>query len=490
MISSRKSRPFTVHQPEAEMTLPEPFSMTIGGKDVAGSNSMPVINPANGEFFASAPDCSREQLDHAVVAARKAFPTWSATPFAERQKHVAGIAAVLRRNVEELKQVLTREHGKPHDAAISDIMGGARWCEATAEFELPIKVIEDTDERRGEARRVPLGVVGAIAPWNYPVALSMFKVAPALLAGNTVVLKPSPFTPLTTLRIGQLLQDALPPGVLNVISGGDDLGPWMTTHPGIDKIAFTGSTETGRKVMANAAATLKRVTLELGGNDPAIVLPDVDVEAVAKKLFWAAFINTGQICMAAKRIYVHRDIYEPMKAALIAYAKTVKMGDGAEKGTQLGPIQNRPQYDRVLNLIADCKAKGYKFLTGGEEPTAPGYFVPITILDNPPEDSRIVQEEQFGPIMPLLRFDDVDDVVRRANATEYGLCASVWSADLEKALQIGSRLEAGTIWVNEAQYLTPMGPFGGHKQSGLGVQGSLEGLLEYTNVRTVFFMKP
>jgi len=352
-----------------------------------------------------------------------------------------------------------------------------------------VTVVEDTAERRGETRHVPIGVVGAIAPWNFPVILAMFKVAPALLAGNTVILKPSPFTPLTTLRIGELLRGVLPDGVLNIVTGGDDLGPWITSHPGIDKVSFTGSTQTGRKVMQSAAATLKRITLELGGNDAAIVMPDVDVEQVAEQLFWAAFRNTGQICIATKRMYVHKDVYEPLKDALVAYAKTVKVGDGADQGTQMGPIQNRLQYQRVLDLIEDAKAKGYKFLVGGEKSEAPGYFVPVTIIDNPPENSRIVQEEQFGPVLPLLKFDDLEDVIGKANATEYGLGGSIWSKDEDKALEIAGRLASGTVWINESQHLSPLAAFGGQKQSGLGVEEALEGLLEYTNTQTVFLKK-
>ena len=465
------------------------FTLTIGGKGVAGAADFAVLNPANEHEIAKAPDCSRAQLDEAVAAARAAFPAWSATPIAKRREALLAIAGTVAANAEDLKRLLTAEQGKPIDDAAADVLGGAYFCQAAASLDLPVVVIEDTPERRGETRRAPVGVVGAIAPWNYPVLLALFKLSPALLAGNTVVLKPSPYTPLTTLKIGELLRGVLPDGVLNVISGGDDLGPWMTSHPGIDKISFTGSTATGRKVMASASASLKRVTLELGGNDAAIVLPDIDVAATAEQLFWAAFKNTGQICVATKRMYVHKDIYEPLKAALVAYAKTVKMGDGAQQGTQMGPIQNLPQYKRVLDLIADAKAKGYDFLIGGEKSETPGYFVPITIIDNPPEDSRIVQEEQFGPVLPLLKFDDVDDAVRRANASDYGLGASVWSADEAKALEIGARLAAGTVWINETQYLSPLGAFGGVKQSGVGTEGALEGLLEYTNPQTIYVKK-
>jgi len=471
------------------MKFDSDFTMTIGGKAVAGASSFEVLNPANEKVIARAPDCSRAQLDEAVAAARAAFPAWSATPIEKRREALLAIAGTLAANAEPLKRLLTAEQGKPHDDAAGDILGGAYWCQAISSLDLPVTVVEDTAERRGETRHVPIGVVGAIAPWNFPIVLAMFKVAPALLAGNTVVLKPSPFTPLTTLKVGELLRGVLPDGVLNIVTGGDDLGPWITSHPGIDKVSFTGSTQTGRKVMQSAAATLKRITLELGGNDAAIVMPDVDVEKVAEQLFWAAFKNTGQICIATKRMYVHKDIYEPLKAALVAYAKTVKVGDGAEQGAQLGPIQNRLQYQRVLELIEDARAKGYKFLIGGEKSEAPGYFVPVTIIDNPPEDSRIVQEEQFGPVLPLLKFDDLDDVIARANATPYGLGGSVWTADEDKAAEIASRLATGTVWINESQHLSPLAAFGGHKQSGLGVEGALEGLLEYTNTQTIFLKK-
>ena len=465
------------------------YTLTIGGRGVAGAGQFPVLNPANEQVVAHAPDCSRTQLDEAVAAARAAFPAWSATPIAKRREALLAIAGTLAANVEPLKRLLTAEQGKPHADAMGDVLGGAYWCQAMSGLEIPVTVVEDSAERKGETRHVPIGVVGAIAPWNFPIILAMFKVAPALLAGNTMVLKPSPFTPLTTLKIGELLRGVLPDGVLNIVSGGDDLGPWMTSHPGIDKISFTGSTATGRKVMASASSSLKRVTLELGGNDAAIVLPDVDVAQVAEQLFWAAFRNTGQICIATKRMYVHKDIYEPLKAALVAYARTVKVGDGAEQGSQIGPINNKMQYQRVLELIADAKDKGYKFVLGGEASPGPGYFVPISIIDNPPEDSRIVQEEQFGPVLPLMKYDSIDEVIAKANATDYGLGASIWSADEDRALELSTRMAAGTVWINEAGHLSPLGAFGGMKQSGLGVEGALEGLLEYTNTQTVYLKK-
>lgn len=472
------------------MDFQAPYRMLIGGELVSAASTFDVTNPATEEVIAQAPDASREDLDRAVAAARAAFPGWAATPVEERKERLNALAKAVWANADALARLLTAEQGKPLHEATGEVKGAGFWLQGTTSFDLPVTVNEDSDQRRSITRHVPLGVVGAIAPWNFPMILSMFKVAPALLAGNTMVLKPSPFTPLCTLRFAEMAQELLPPGVLNVITGGDDLGPWMTSHPGFDKISFTGSTQTGRRVMASAAPTLKRVTLELGGNDAAIVMPDINVEEMAQKLFWAAFTNNGQICIATKRMYVHKDIYEPLRDAIVAYAKTVKVGDGSQQGTQIGPINNRAQYERVLDLIADARDKGYTFLMGGENADVPGYFIPITIIDNPPEDSRIVQEEQFGPVLPLLRFDDVDEVIARVNASEYGLAGSVWSADEDKAFEIAERIQSGTVWINETQYLSPMAAFGGMKQSGLGVEGGLDGLLEYTTTQTLIVRKP
>ena len=467
------------------MNFNDDYRMLIGGELVTGAATLDVVNPATEETIARVPDASREDLDRAVDAARAAFPGWAATPIAERKAKLMALGQAVLAHVDPLMRLLTSEQGKPHAEAKGEVMGAGYWLMGAAGLDLPVTVNEDSDDRYSETRHVPLGVVGAIAPWNFPMVLAMFKVGPALLAGNTMVLKPSPFTPLSTLKFGELAKEILPPGVLNIVTGGDDLGPWMTSHPGFDKISFTGSTATGRRVMASAAPTLKRVTLELGGNDAAIVMPDVDVEKVAEELFWAAFRNNGQICIATKRMYVHKDIYEPLRDALVAYARTVKVGDGSEQGTQIGPINNKQQYARVLELIQDAKDKGYTFLIGGEKADVPGYFVPVTILDNPPEDSRIVQEEQFGPVLPLLKFDDYEDVVARANATDYGLGGSVWGNDEDKAFEIAQRIASGTVWVNETQHLSPTAAFGGMKQSGVGVEGGVEGLLEYTNAQTI-----
>jgi len=465
------------------------YTATIDGKAVETSATFPVVNPATEEVIAHAPDCGAVELDAAVAAARRAQPAWAATPLAERQQRVKALGAAIVTHQDSLMRLLTSEQGKPHADATYDVSRGTMWCDVYAGMDIPVEVVEDSATRRIELHHTPIGVVGALAPWNFPVTLAMLKAAPALVAGNTVVLKPSPFTPLTTLRLGEIARDILPPGVLNVISGGDALGPLMTAHPGIDKISFTGSTATGRKVMQSASPTLKRLTLELGGNDAAIVLPDVDVEAVAQQIFAAAFGNSGQICIAVKRLYLHEDIYDRFAAALTELARTAKVGDGAEQGTRFGPVQNSQQYARVVGLIEDARARGYKFLIGGEKMERPGYFVPLTLVDNPPEDSRIVCEEQFGPVLPLLKWRDEDDVVARANNSEYGLGGQVWSGDVEHAHAIAQRLETGNVFVNQPQMLLPQAPFGGHKASGIGLESALDGLLAYTNAKTVMIGK-
>lgn len=465
------------------------YRMLVAGKLTGAAERFEVINPATEQVIASVPDASQADLDAAIAAARAAFPAWSAKSMDERRAVLNAMGDAILANVDELKRLLTTEQGKPHHEAEGEVIGAGYWLKGAASLDLPRDVVEDTEERRVETRRVPLGVVGAIAPWNFPLILAMFKIGPGLLAGNTMVLKPSPFTPLTTLRFAELVKDIVPAGVLNVITGGDRLGPWLTAHQGLDKISFTGSTATGKRVMESASHGLKRITLELGGNDPAIVLPDVDVKEIAPKLFWAAFNNNGQICIATKRMYIHKDVYEPLRDAIVEYAKTVKIGDGSEQGTQIGPINNRPQYERVKALIADSQAQGHNILLGGDSIEGPGYFIPVTIIDNPPEDSRIVREEQFGPVLPLLKFDDVEDALARANNSEYGLGGSVWSADTDRALDIAQRVASGTVWVNETQYLSPIAAFGGRRQSGIGVEGGREGLMEYTAAQTISVKK-
>lgn len=465
------------------------FTMTIDGRAVQSDKVMDVINPATGQVFAQAPDCSMEHLDEAVAAAKAAFKSWKTTPIEERQAMVRQAGELLIEHAQDLSRLFTREQGRPVEAALQEIQGTGEWMKAVAQMTPPVHVSEDSENQFVETRYVPLGVICAIAPWNFPVNLAMWKMAPALVAGNTMVLKPSPFTPLCTLKIGQLFSKIFPAGVFNVITGGDDLGPKMTAHPGFAKISFTGSTATGKRVMETAAKDLKRLTLELGGNDAAIVMPDVDLDDVAQKIFFGAFFNTAQICVATKRLYVHETIYDDLRDRLVAIARATKVGDGSDQGTVLGPIQNKRQYERVLDLMDDAKANDLTLIHGSDVPDDGGYFIPVTIVDNPPESSRVVQEEAFGPILPMLKFSNVDDVIERANDSEYGLAGAVWSRDTDKAMEIARQIETGTVWINQNLILRPDTAFAGRKHSGFGVENGIEGLLEYMAPQAVYMAK-
>lgn len=466
------------------------YKNLINGEMVETSEWLDVVNPANEEVIGQVPACGKAELDKAVAAAREAFKSWKKTSFEERQAACMAISGAIKENAEELYRLLTSEQGKPHEQAKGEIFGAAGMSAAQATLKLEDVINEDTDQRLSRTRRVPVGVVGGIVPWNFPVMMAVQKIIPALMSGCTIVLKPSPFTPLTTLRIAELIADKVPAGTVNIITGEDSLGPLITSHPDIDKITFTGSTATGKKIMEGASADLKRITLELGGNDASIVLPDADPKKVAEQLFWSSFSNAGQICVAAKRIYIHEDIYDELSEALVEYAKNVKVGDGSHQGTGVGPIQNKKQFDRVCELIEDAKENGYKFLVGGEvDPSGTGYYVPITIMDNPPEDARIVAEEQFGPVMPLMKFSSEDEVIQRANNSDYGLAGAVWTGNPDKGVEIAEQLETGTVWINEYLHLSPFTPFGGHKQSGFGAEYGLDGLKEFTYPQVITVKK-
>lgn len=464
------------------------FTMTIDGKSVPGDKTFGVINPATGQVFAQAPECSRAQLDAAMDAAKSAQKPWS-RDLAKRKQALLACGAALQARIGELAPILTQEQGKPLAKANEELLGGAVWFQYTASLDLPVDVIQDDANVRIEIRRRPYGVVGAITPWNFPVLLAIWKIAPALLAGNTIVLKPSPFTPLSTLKLGEILRDALPAGVLNIVSGNDQLGAWITGHPAVRKISFTGSVATGKKVAAAAAPDLKRVTLELGGNDAAIVLDDVDPKKVAEKLFWGAFSNSGQICSAIKRLYVPEQLEAPIVEALAGIAKSVKVGDGMQAGVLLGPLNNKMQFDKVNELVADAKQAGGRCVTGGAPLPGGGYFIPPTLVTGLKEGARLVDEEQFGPALPIVTYANVDDAVERANATMYGLSGSVWSANFERAAEVAGQLDCGTAWVNQHLAILPNTPFGGAKWSGIGVENGPWGLLGFTELQTVNISK-
>ncbi|WP_206167813.1 aldehyde dehydrogenase family protein [Variovorax boronicumulans] len=462
--------------------------MTIGGRAVPGTASFEVRNPANGQVIGTAPNGSRDDLAAAVAAAQKAFTSWSRKSDDELAAACRAVTEKIGAHAEELARLLTLEQGKPLNGLGSrwELGGAAAWAGATAALSLPPRVLQDNAQGHVEIFRKPVGVVGSITPWNFPVLIAVWHVLPALRTGNTVVIKPSPYTPLATLRFVELLNEVLPEGVVNSVSCDDrtsNLGADMASDPVIRKIVFTGSCATGKKVMQSAASTMKRLTLELGGNDAGIVLPDADPKAIAEGLFWGAFLNNGQTCAAMKRLYVHASIHDEVCEHLAAFARQVPMGDGMDEKNVLGPVQNRMQFDKVARLVADAKKKG-QVLAGGEP--GEGLFFPATIVAGLKNGDALVDEEQFGPALPVIRYTDVEEAIRAANDSENGLGGSVWSKDIEHAKRIASRLECGSVWINKHGAIQPNAPFGGVKGSGLGVEFAEEGLKEYTDAQVIF----
>lgn len=468
-----------------------PYRLSIAGKLVEAKDSFDVLNPATGELLAKAPAATPAQLDEAVSAAKAAFKGWSALGYGERQTYLDAYADALETYRDDLARLLTQEQGKPlKTGAEPEVDQAISYIRQIAARRLPVEIVEETNAHVVELHHTPLGVVGAITPWNFPVLLALWKVAPALITGNTMVIKPSPFTPLSTLRFGEIAQGVLPPGVLSVVSGGNELGPQLTAHPDIAKISFTGSTETGKHIIRSAAGTIKRLTLEMGGNDAAIVLPDADWASIIPQLFWGAVGNSGQWCVGIKRLYVHRSFHEEFVKAFVEYAKQQKLGDGLDPAVTIGPMQNKMQFDKVKTFLDDIRANGQRVVLGGEvDESRPGYFIPVTVVDNPPENSKIVKEEQFAPIVPIIVYDGVDDVIARANDSVFGLGGSVWGRDTAAAVTVANRLETGMVWVNEIQTQGVDIPFGGQKQSGIGTEHGDEGRKLFTNPKTVLIRK-
>jgi acyl-CoA reductase-like NAD-dependent aldehyde dehydrogenase len=467
--------------------------MTVGGRQVSRGSlgSFAVRCPATGDVVALAPNGGAAELDAAVAAARAAFPAWSARPWAERQAALRQCAAALSAEKGALAALLTAEQGKGQPQALGEVLGSAAWLQLAASHGSPDRVLRDELKDKVELTYKPLGVAGCITAWNFPVILLHFKVAQALLSGCTVVIKPSEYTPLTALELGRIYSSVLPPGVLNVVCSEDKaLGRLMVEHAGIDKISFTGSTETGRRVMAQCGQQLKRCTVELGGNDAAVVLGDVDPKQVAPYLFRAAFGNSGQVCMAVKRILAHESIAQPLAEALAEEARKPhnRFGNGADKGVVYGPVQNGMQYQKVRELLVDAVQRGATMLCGSVPPPlgeSKGFLFHPVVLTGATEGWRIVDEEQFGPVVPVMPFATNDEAVRRANATPYGLGASVWTNDLATGRSLAAQIDAGTVWVNDHGNIIDDVPFGGAKTSGIGHEGGEQGLLAFMQLHVL-----
>ncbi len=468
--------------------MTQKYEMTIGGETVTADSYTDIRNPANtDEVVGQAPVGTSKHLDQAIAAARKAFESWRHSSEEERAEACQAIAKVVTDNAEELAVLLTKEQGKPLGGLGSNFeLGGCGgWAGFTASLSLPDKVLEDSEEKKVIMKREPLGVVGSITPWNWPLMIAIWHIVPGIRTGNAVVIKPSPFTPLSTLRMVELINEVLPPGLLNVVSGGDELGAELTNHSGIDKIVFTGSIATGKKVMASAANSITPVTLELGGNDPGIMLPGTDPSQFVEGLFFGSMINSGQTCGALKRLYVHEDDLDAVSGALVEFSKNIPMGDGMDESSMLGPLQNKRQFDRVVELVEDAKAHGGKVLIGGEPTGGSNYFYPVTFVTGVSDGVRLVDEEQFGPVLPIITYTDLDDAIRRANGTDFGLDASVWGVDRDETARVAAQLEAGTVYENKHADIAPHIPFGGIKCSGIGVEFGEEGLAAYTSIKVI-----
>lgn len=462
----------------------ESYRMLIDGDLCNGGATDEVINPATAEPFAECPRASPEQVERAVAAAVRAFPEWRKDE-AKRRRVLGECATAMQARAVDIGTLLSQEQGKSLEQAIGEVFGASMWFAGYAGMEIAPEILQDDAEKRIQVIRKPLGAVAAITPWNYPIILLVFKLAPALLAGNTVVAKPSPFTPLSSLLLAEILKDVVPPGVLNMITGDANVGAALTGHPDIRKISFTGGIPTGKKVMEGAASDLKRLTLELGGNDPAIVLDDADPAAIAEPIFWAAFQNSGQLCMAIKRLYVPGKLHDALVAALAEHCRTVKVGGGLEEGTQLGPLNNKAQFDKVRRMVDDAVRAGATISAGGRPLDRPGYFYPPTLVTGARAGMELVDEEQFGTALPVIRYDDLDDALRQANETHYGLSSSVWTSDVARGEEVARQIDAGTAWVNQHFDVNPLAPMGGFKWSGIGRENGRWGYEGFTEVQVI-----
>jgi acyl-CoA reductase-like NAD-dependent aldehyde dehydrogenase len=438
-----------------------------------------IFDPATGQPVGEAPVHTVQDLDAAIAAATAAQPAWAALGHGARSAALLKAADAVERSAEELARLLSREQGKPLNGpnARFEVGACAAWLRVAAGTPLDPETVVDDGETRAELHYRPIGVVGAIGPWNWPMMITVWQLAPALRMGNAVVIKPSEYTPLSVLALVEILNQELPESLVTAVCGGRDVGQALAGHPAIGKLMFTGSTATGKAIIKSSADTVKRLTLELGGNDAGIVLPDADPKAIAEGLFWGAFINTGQTCAALKRLYVHEDIYDAVCEELTNVAAAMPMGVGLDEANVLGPLQNRQQYDIVANLVDAARESGARILLGGNpENDQPGNFYPTTLVADIANSNPLVAEEQFGPALPIIRYRTEDEAVAMANALDVGLGASVWSSDPAEARKVAARLEAGTVWINKHGAVDPRIPFGGAKQSGYGLEFGVEGL--------------
>ncbi|GAB3271446.1 aldehyde dehydrogenase family protein [Kineosporia babensis] len=467
----------------------------IGGEwvDALDGAEFETINPATGEVITKVAEAKAADVDRAVKAAREAFENgpWSRMKPKERAAAIWRLGDLLVADQDEMGRIETLDQGKPYSAARNgDVPTAAGLFHYMSGYATKIEgetiPISAPGEYHTFTRREALGVVGLIVPWNFPLTIAAWKVAPALAAGNTIVLKPAEATPLSALRLAHLaLEAGIPPGVINVVPGfGSTAGAAIAAHPGIDKVSFTGSTATGRRILEGAGGNLKRVTLELGGKSANIIFPSADIEAAIAGSTSGIFYNAGQACAAGSRLYVHEDVYDQVIAGLKAGAEKIVVGDGFDPASEIGPVASKEHFERVSSYLEIGKAEG-TVVTGGGRVGDKGYFIQPTVISDLAEDARVIKEEIFGPVVVVTRFKDEDDVIRQANDTRYGLAAGVWTGNVAQAHRVANKLQAGTVWVNTYGIFDPSMPFGGMKESGWGREMGHEVLHDYTDVKTV-----
>ncbi|KAF3002316.1 hypothetical protein E8E14_004694 [Neopestalotiopsis sp. 37M] len=469
------------------------YSNVIGGQLKSGQQVHQGIDPSTRKPLWDVPVASPSDLDEAILASKNAFASWSKTSWESRQEKLLQAREVLLENKAQMAELLCKEVGKPIHLAHLEVEHAINFLEFNAKQPpLEEKIIQDDDGLKLTMVQKPIGIVAAICPWNFPLVLAMGKIAASLITGNCIIVKPSPFTPYSVLKFAELAQHVFPPGVLQALNGGDDLGPRLCAHPDVDKISFTGSTATGKKIMSACAATLKSVTLELGGNNASIICPDVDPKVVAPQVAVGSFFNSGQLCVASKRVYVHEDIYDDFLAVMVETVKSWKVAPTStmEEGIMLGPVQNQMQYDIVRKFFLDSASGNHNFALGSTPKESPeNFIVEPAIVSNPPDESLVVTGEAFGPIVPVMKWKDEDEVIRRANDTLTGLGGAVWSDDLVRARRIADQIEAGTIWINSFEKPLPQAHLSGYKQSGVGGEWGREGLMAYCKPQVVHCYK-
>lgn len=449
------------------------------------------LNPSTLEVIGEVANTSVEEIEAKIGKAKKAQKLWSARPDEERKEILLKVAEALQNNSKHLAEWITREQGKPLSGpgANFEMQACIGWTQVPASLDLPEEIVFEDETRKDILYRNPIGVVAAIAPWNWPLMIAIWQIIPSLRMGNAVIIKPSEYTTFCSLEMIRVINTVLPEDILQVVTGRGEVGGYLTSHPEIGKIMFTGSIATGKKVIEASAKNMARLTLECGGNDAGIIVPGLDVAKHIENLFWGAFLNMGQTCACLKRLYVHEDDYEKVVNALAEYSSHIPMGNGAEETSVLGPIQNKMQYDKIKDLIRDSENIGADFVFKGQKPDLEGYFIPVTLVGNVDNGDRIVDEEQFGPVLPIIKYKTLEEAISKANDSENGLGASVWSDDLDQAQKVAAQLEAGTVWINQHGAINPFVPFGGAKQSGYGVEFGIEGLKAVTVPKVISIKK-